>query len=108
MIDRRPIKRLEALIGSMSVLSSPARYWLYKLAENLVLYDRLIDSTSEVYDISAELDAIIEEWYEIQKIMRDRFDDATMASLNARVIPIYRMYKLAKRGDADECAESEA
>lgn len=106
MIDRRPIAKLEAVVGSLSVLSSPERYWLYKMAENLVLYDRLIDSTSEVYDISAELDAIIEEWYEIQKIMRDRFDEATMASLNARVIPIYRMYKLAKRGDADEGSKS--
>lgn len=108
MIDRKPISRLQVIIGTMSALSSPERYWLYKLVENVVLYDGLIETTASLQDVEDDLTILVDEWYEIQRTIRDRFDPSTVASLNARCIPAYRMYKVSKRGAKSEQTESES
>lgn len=108
MIDRKPINKLNVIIGTMSALSSPERYWLYKMVENVVLYDGLIETAASLQDVDTELEALVDEWYEIQSTIRDRFDPNTVSTLNARCIPAYRMYKLAKRGAKSEQTESES
>lgn len=108
MIDRAPITRLKVIIGSMSALTAPERYWLYKLVENLVLYDRVIDRAVSLTVIEDKLSLLVDEWYEIQRTIRDKFDPATVSSLNARCIPAYRMYLIATKGaDFDEQSEPE-
>lgn len=104
MTDRKPIKKLEALIATLSALTSPERYWLYKMVENVVLYDRAIDaigrSAKDINDIEEELNGLIEEWYEIQMRMKKYFDAETIASLNGRVITVYRVFR--SRNDVNE------
>lgn len=103
MVDRPPIVRLKVIIGSMSAMTAPERYWLYKLVENLVLYDRVIDRAVSLPLIEDKLSQLVDEWYEIQRTIRDKFGPSTVSSINARVVPAYRMYLASYRGaNSDE------
>lgn len=107
MIDHRPIVKLQALIGTLSALNPSERYWLYKMVENVVLYDRVIDKVSpamDINDVEEDLNKLLEEWYEIQMCMKKSFDNDTIASLNGRVIPVYRVFR--RRNVTDEQTKS--
>lgn len=104
MIDRKPITRLNAVIGSLSALTPPERYWLYKLVENIVLYDRTIERAPSLDYAEDMLASLTDEWYEIQSLIKERFDESTVVSINSRCIPTYRMYRRWNKGDDDEQA----
>lgn len=96
MTDHRPIKALQALIGTLSGHTSTERRYLYKLVENVVLYDRVIDGVSaamDINDVDEELDELYDEWYDIQKAMYSTLDEDAADLINTRVIPMYRIFR---------------